>query len=639
MTRNDNVRITSCSLKLHHYDLSPPLFSSPPPLFSNLLENTQRSPPKFPNFKFNPKTSLFLNFTKPLKFPNFFHSRPPLKPLFASISTSQNNGGGGSGGATQSVPAAKRSSWGEKIILISEVLVRNKNGEELESKDLEAEALNALKASPPNYAPPLRDVREDVRKILATGYFSSCNPVAINTRDGIRLEFQALSFIQFLIHINLFWHKFLEDTFRDGYGKVINTRHLHKATNSIDGWYTERGLVGKGDWSFLILVDSQVSGLLSYQEESLEFKCQKQNGEPTVGNTRPETILRQLTTKIGQVYSVLQGKKDENTLLAMGILEGASIVPQLAEESLGQLMITNGSLAGLIGSFTIHHNNLFGKNQKLNLSLERGKIDSIFKINHADPWIEGDDKRTLRSIIIQNSRTPGTLVHGTQPDNGNFTVGRLTAGIEYGRPIRPKWHGFAGLTFQRAGARGDRGNPLISDFYGSPLTASGNAHDNMLLAKVETIYTGSGDPGSSMICYLDFKMEQGIPLLPEWLVFNRVNARASKGLMVGPAHLDLSGNGVRGYEGALGSGRSFLMGSGELSFPLTGPVKGVVFADYGTDLGSGPTVPGDPAGARLKPCSGYGYGVGIRVITPLDPLRLEYAFNDQRIGKLHFGAG
>lgn len=110
-------------------------------------------------------------------------------------------------------------------------------------------------------------------------------------------------------------------------------------------------------------------------------------------------------------------------------------------------------------------------------------------------------------------------------------------------------------------------------------------------------------------------------------------------------------------------------------------MEGVIFSDYGTDLGSGPTVPGrflysfdplfimfyswvsgkshlsryfsdlvvwflyfpsslsDPAGARLKPGSGYGYGFGIRVDSPLGPLRLEYAFNDRQAKRFHFGVG
>ena len=48
---------------------------------------------------------------------------------------------------------------------------------------------------------------------------------------------------------------------------------------------------------------------------------------------------------------------------------------------------------------------------------------------------------------------------------------------------------------------------------------------------------------------------------------------------------------------------------------------------------------GDPAGARLKPGSGHGYGVGIRLDSPLGPLRLEYAFNDRGTPRFHFGVG
>ncbi|CAH9109731.1 unnamed protein product [Cuscuta europaea] len=186
---------------------------------------------------------------------------------------------------------------------------------------------------------------------------------------------------------------------------------------------------------------------------------------------------------------------------------------------------------------SIYHKNLFGRNQKLNLSLERGQIDSIYRINYTDPWVEGDDKRTSRSIMVQNSRAPGTLVHGNQPDNSSLTIGRVTAGIEYSRPFRPKWNGTAGIIFQRVDVRDDKRNPVIRNFYSSPLTASGNTHDDMLLAKLETVYTGSGDSGSSMLA---FNMDQGIPVLPEWLLFNRLNARALKGFVVGPFRLRLS---------------------------------------------------------------------------------------------------
>ncbi|XP_023532612.1 outer envelope protein 80, chloroplastic [Cucurbita pepo subsp. pepo] len=569
----------------------------------------------------------------------------------------------------------------EERVLISEVLVRNKDGEELERKDLEMEVLTALKASRPNSALTVREVQEDVHRIINSGYFYSCIPVAVDTRDGIRLIFQVEPNQEFQGLVcegaNVLPAKFLEEAFRDGYGKVVNLRHLDEVISSINSWYGERGLFGR-----VSAVDILSGGILSLQVSEAEVNnisirfLDKKTGEPISGNTRPDTILRQLTTKKGQVYSMLQGKRDAETVLTMGIMEDVSIIPQPAADAGKVDLLMNvverpsggfsaggglscgttggaGPLAALIGSFAYSHRNLFGRNQKLHVSLERGQVDFTFRINYTDPWIEGDDKRTSRTIMVQNSRTPGTLVHG----GSNLTIGRVTAGLEFNRPIRPKWSGTGGLYFQRAGARDEQGNPIIMDTIKCPLTASGNADDNMLLAKLESVYTGSGDHGSSMFV---LSMEQGLPFLPEWLCFNRVNARARTGVEVGPSQflLSLSGghvvgkfcpheafaiggtNSVRGYEeGAVGSGRSYAVGCGEISFPLFAPVEGVLFADYGTDLGSGSTVPGDPAGARMKPGSGYGYGFGIRLDSPLGPLRLEYAFNDKGAKRFHFGVG
>ncbi|KAK9170168.1 hypothetical protein Syun_002308 [Stephania yunnanensis] len=629
----------------------------------------------------------------------------------------------------------------EERVLISEVLIRNKDGEELERKDLEAEAAAALKACRPNSALTVREVQEDVHRIMERGYFCSCMPVAVDTRDGIRLVFQVDGMYRSVYFdsikrvpviglqrptvscvncrglvggrekvepnqefqglvcegANVLPSKFLEDAFRDGYGsshlvenmlssyagKVVNVRRLNDVIQSIDGWYRERGLFG-------LVSDLEIlsGGVIRLQVSEAEVNnitirfLDRKTGEPTTGKTRPETILRQLTTKKGQVYSLLQGRRDVETLLAMGIMEDVSIIPQpagdtgkvdlllnIVERVSGGFSagggissgITSGPLSGLVGSFAYSHRNVFGRNQKLNMSWERGQVDSIFRINYTDPWIEGDDKRTSRSIMVQNS---------------NLTIGRVTAGIEFSRPLTPKWSGTTGVIYQRAGARDEQGNPIIKDFFSSPLTASGNTHDEVLLAKLEAVYTDSGDSGSSMLV---LNMEQGLPVLPEWLSFTRGNARTRKGLEIGhfrflfrhvyhlyiilylvssivytllsgghvvgnfPPHeaFAIGGtNSVRGYEeGAVGSGRSYVVGSGEISFPMFGPVDGVLFADYGSDLGSGPTVPGDPAGARLKPGSGYGYGVGIRVDSPLGPLRLEYAFNDRQARRFHFGVG
>jgi outer membrane protein insertion porin family len=99
-------------------------------------------------------------------------------------------------------------------------------------------------------------------------------------------------------------------------------------------------------------------------------------------------------------------------------------------------------------------------------------------------------------------------------------------------------------------------------------------------------------------------------------------------------------NSVRGYEeGDVGSGKSFLQATAEYRFPVFSVVSGALFVDAATDFGTGSSVKGDPAGLRGKPGNGIGYGLGVRVQTPLGPIRVDYGFNDQGSGRLHFGLG
>jgi outer membrane protein insertion porin family len=155
-------------------------------------------------------------------------------------------------------------------------------------------------------------------------------------------------------------------------------------------------------------------------------------------------------------------------------------------------------------------------------------------------------------------------------------------------------------------------------------------------------------------------MEQSVPLQRDWLNFNRFTLRADRSLPLGPLRLwacakggaivgDLppyeafpigGTNSVRGYpEGGVGAGRNYAAATAEVHFPLVAPLQGSLFADFGSDLGSGASVPGDPAGCRQKPGAGYGAGAGVRIDTPIGPLRLEYAVNDARHRRFHLGIG
>jgi outer membrane protein insertion porin family len=99
-------------------------------------------------------------------------------------------------------------------------------------------------------------------------------------------------------------------------------------------------------------------------------------------------------------------------------------------------------------------------------------------------------------------------------------------------------------------------------------------------------------------------------------------------------------NSVRGYaEGELGNGRSYLQGTAEYRFPIFSIVGGALFFDFGTTLGSQGGVPGEPGNVRDLPGDGYGYGLGVRIQSPLGPIRVDYGINDEGDSRIHFGIG
>jgi hypothetical protein len=78
----------------------------------------------------------------------------------------------------------------EERVLISEILIQDKDGQVLADSELLTTAWGALKACKPNFALTTSEVQEDVHRIIDTGFFASCMPSAEDTRDGVRLIFK-----------------------------------------------------------------------------------------------------------------------------------------------------------------------------------------------------------------------------------------------------------------------------------------------------------------------------------------------------------------------------------------------------------------------------------------------------------------
>jgi outer membrane protein insertion porin family len=217
-------------------------------------------------------------------------------------------------------------------------------------------------------------------------------------------------------------------------------------------------------------------------------------------------------------------------------------------------------------------------------------------------------------------------------------------------------------------SRDQSGRVNAVDADGNPLTASGTGVDDLWTFLASATLDRRNDPfNPTSGSLLRINAEQSVPIGRGSIFMNRLRGAYSYYIPVsflnfneGPQALAfniqagtvlgdippyeafaLGGtNSIRGYEeGEVGSGRSYAQFTAEYRFPLFSFLGGALFVDVGSDLGSGNAVPGAPGPSRGKPGSGLGYGAGVRISTPLGPLRIDYGFNIIGEGRISFGFG
>ena len=366
------------------------------------------------------------------------------------------------------------------------------------------------------------------------------------------------------------------------------------------------------------------------------------------------------------------------------------LVVNIAERQTGSVGASLGfNLRGdLFGQLSYNQDNFRGRNQKLRaegrVSLEG---DFLFDVGFTDPWIKGDPYRTSYTASIFNRRSTSLIFDGGDVDvdlpedddiplpsgednNGDTPrINRLGTGISFSRPLDDGLSLSLGLQYERIAVLDSDGDVSPRDRLGNLLTASDSGRDDLLAVQFSGVLDRRNDPVTPTSgSLIRLGTEQTIPVGNGSIFYNKLRGSYSQYVPVnlfkgrekdgetlafnfqgGTILGDLppyeafplgGGNSIRGYEeGAVGAGRSFVLATAEYRFPLFSEfLNGALFMDYGSDLGTGDSVPGNPAGVRGKPGSGFGYGAGVRVRTPLGALRLDYGLSEEG-SRFHFGFG
>jgi outer membrane protein insertion porin family len=418
--------------------------------------------------------------------------------------------------------------------------------------------------------------------------------------------------------------------------------------------------------------------------------------QPIKGLTRPFIITREAELKPGKIFNRSTAEKDLRRIYGLGLFDDvrvsfapgtdpAKVILQLnvIERKTSSILAGGGisSTNGLFGSVTYNQLNVGGNAQKLGAEIQVGSLSTLYNINFSDPWIATDPNRTSYNVNIFQQRSLSLVFGGGKTPqfvpgtNDTPTIFRQGGGITFSRPLNgdpfsdSSVRASLGLQYQRVSTRDINGNGIVpKDTSGNDLSFSKTGSDDLLMMQfglTQDLRNNFTDPTQGSL----FKagLDQSIPVGLGNILMTRARASFTNytpvklvnftpgsqalvfniqaGTIIGdlPPYEAFSLGGttsVRGYEdGDVGSGRSYVQATAEYRFPLVSIVGGEVFFDYGSDLGTGSSVPGNPGGVRSKPGNGFGYGAGLRINSPIGPIRIDYALNNRSETRIQFGIG
>ncbi|MGQ9865894.1 MAG: BamA/TamA family outer membrane protein [Pseudanabaenaceae cyanobacterium] len=572
-------------------------------------------------------------------------------------------------------------------VLVGEVRVTVPAGATALPAAIEKEVFDAIETKP-GRPTSRAQLQTDINTVFALGYFSNVRADLEDTDLGVRVTLEVtpnpiLRSFQ-TEGATVLKPEDVQRIFGQQVGQIANLRQLQTGIREVERFYQDKGFVlaqvvdinlQPDGTANLIVAEGTIEDIkVAFVNE--EGKTEGPDGQPIRGRTREFIITRELSLKPGDVFNRNTVQEDLRKVFGLGLFEDVNlalnpgtdprkvvVTVNVKERSTGSFALGGGisSATGLFGSVSLQQQNLGGNNQKLGLDIQVGERELLFDLNFTDPWLAGDPLRTsfstnlfnrrLFSFVYDNPDNNPTL--GVGPNNDVPRENRLGLGINFARPLSPTTTASLGLRFERVTITDADNRTTPFDNQGNQLAFTREGQDDLLLLQFALAQDFRNDrlrPTAGSVSRL--AVEQALPVGNGSLFFNRLRASYSFFLPVnfvqfaeGPQTLAFNvqagtilgefppyeafrlggSNSIRGWdEGRIGSGKSFALISAEYRFPLFAILNGVLFADYGSDLGSGKDVLGNPGAVRGKPGSGGGYGAGLRIQSPLGSIRVDY---------------
>ncbi|HMM20910.1 MAG TPA: BamA/TamA family outer membrane protein [Selenomonadales bacterium] len=537
----------------------------------------------------------------------------------------------------------------------------------------ESEVLAVTKVKPGDSLEPAK-VQQDMRAIYELGSFFDVVANFTEVPEGVKVVYTVLEnpvLKDIVVQGNT---KVSTDKLISLLGvakdKVLNTKALNDGARNVEQYYHDQG--------FILARVSDVSmnpnGVLSVtvNEGVLEGVVVKGNDK-----TKTYVITREMKLKPGEVFNVKDARRSMQKVYNLGYFEDVNmklnpgrdpnavvLQTDVVEQKTGMFSIGAGYSEndGMVGIIELGDNNFRGTGDKVKIHWEFGgkASDKNYSFGYTRPWL--DSRQTSLGFSVYDMTNEYTDYDYQGDDNkkrSRYDRNRKGWDITIARPYGEYLN--YSLTFKnrkdtyeeyvngpvdyKAPVGGehydaDYNAQYLDDNFGLTrsiiLNRTFDSRDNIFSPTEGTRFSVTAELAGKALggdfSFNKFTVEdrQYFKVGKSQVIATRLTAGYGDGKMPDSAKFAVGGTDtLRGYNDDQFKGDKMLAATAEYRFPIVKKVEGVVFGDIGNAW--------EGEGYKLDDLK-TSVGVGIRVNSPIGPIRLDYARGEEG-GKAHFSFG
>ncbi len=494
-------------------------------------------------------------------------------------------------------------------------------------------------------------VNDDIKLIYAMGYFSDVKRELKKTASGTEIRYivkenpviRGISLEGFSVYPE---QKILS-TLESRTGAIMSFKSIQNDVQAIEQLY-------RGDGYILAKV---VDVSVDPATEFLTIKLIEGRIENVIingtKNTKDYVILREMNSKPGSVLNEVTLRKDLRRVFNLGFFsevtpdfepgldnDKVSVVMNIKEGKTNTINFGGGygEREGWFGFVDLSAENLFGTGQGTLLRGQSGQQQSTYQFRYSVPWFMPQQLGDRTTLTFRRWLTMGKNVYLVDtPEREGVYNGWETA---FNRPISDEWSVGLSVGSERVdNTAATTFEPYTSNTVG--LSVSYDSRDNWMNPSTGVYYVLGLRRGwkiaSAQTNFTKYTLDLNrfLPLGSGQVLAMHLGVGTGIGdVPIGEIFYAGGANTIRGYDPSESrTGKDKLIANIEYRYSFNDMFQGVLFFDWGNAWNTGWPDPG-------KFISGRGFG--LRLNTPMGPIRLDYGIGSNRAfseGTLHFSVG